>query len=86
MLKTLNASMSAALDRGDRALSDYRDLLERGTLEDIHADETKRGVAIRCDILKHRALNPVTEPTQAQCWYNAARLLRAGEIKPWGGR
>ncbi len=49
--------MSAALERGDRALRDYQALLERGTPEDIWIDEMIRGAAVRWDILKRRALD-----------------------------
>jgi len=48
--------MSAALARGDRALRDYQELLERGTPEDVWTDLVKRGATVRWDILKHRAL------------------------------
>jgi len=50
--------MSAALERGNRALRDYQALLEYGTSEDIWIDEMIRGAAVRWDILKRRALDP----------------------------
>lgn len=54
--------MSAALERGERDLQAYRELLERGTPEDIWADEIIRGAAVRWDILKRRALSPLLHP------------------------
>lgn len=66
--------MSAALKRGDRALLAYQELLERGTDEDIWADEVMRGAAVRWNILKSRALYPAIEPTQTMLWANAERL------------
>jgi hypothetical protein len=68
--------MSAALERGDRVLREYQELLERGTPDDIITDEVLRGAAIRWDILRRRALYPVVEPTQAALWANAERLRK----------
>ena len=69
--------MSAALERGDRALREYQELLERGTDQDVWADEVMRGAAVRWNILRSRALCPAIEPTQAMLWANAERLKAA---------
>ncbi|HSH94013.1 MAG TPA: hypothetical protein VK968_07695 [Roseimicrobium sp.] len=69
--------LSAALERGDRALREYQELLERGTDQDVWMDEVMRGAAVRWNILKSRALHPAIEPTQAMLWANAERLEAA---------
>lgn len=81
---TVRLRHSPALDRGDALMLEYLGLLERGTDEQIWADEVKRGAAVRWNILKSRELCPAIEPTRAQLVMNAERLMKAGQLKPWG--
>jgi hypothetical protein len=76
----LTPSMSAALERGQRALRDYQALLERGTSEDVWTDEMIRGAAVRWDILKRRALYPVKAPVTGAIYFPA----NAENASVWG--
>jgi len=81
---TVRMGQSVGLARGGRQAFEYMQFLERATPEDLWMDEVIRGVAVRWNILKSRALYPFREPSRSELMMNAERLLKSGQIKPWG--
>ncbi len=81
---TVRRLNSPALAEGDRILAAYRYLLDQGTAEEVWFDEVRRGVLVRWDILRSRALAPAVEPTKQELIMCGERLLAAGHVKRWG--
>ena len=82
---TVRTGMSDALRRGDEVLRQYQTLLEVGTDYDVAVHEVFKHVAFVVDEVRHRVrFWGVREPSRHEMMMNAERLLKAGEIKPWG--